>query len=199
MMTGDRSPEQIKFPKHHLSSGATLTMYNLLGDNNGKTQEHLHNDLIFCGGSESCMHLTLTLNLFTSMQNYQVALLPEFLRGRDSCLGRKGWLGVLQRRLRRAFSPWYPLTSSCRVGLSPFITQDRYRFFSLRPKATGILSSLSSPCTKLMQKTTGERKRVLWLGTHSTAESLTIQHPLWKPTPRFLWLNRQGNLASHRS
>lgn len=27
------------------------------------------------------MHLTITLNLFTFMQNYQVALLPDFLVG----------------------------------------------------------------------------------------------------------------------
>ena len=67
-----------------------------------------------------------------------------------------------QKSLRRAFSPWYSLTSSCRVGVSPFFTQDRYRFLSLIPKATGILLSLSSACTKLMQNTTGERRGVFW-------------------------------------
>lgn len=47
------------------------------------------NDLVFCVGSESCMHLTITLNLFTFMQNYQVALLPDFLGGG----GEGGYLG----------------------------------------------------------------------------------------------------------
>lgn len=57
------------------------------------------------------------------------------------------------------------LTSSCRVGVPSFITQDRYRFFPLRPKATGILSLLGSPCTKLMENITGERRGVWVKGT----------------------------------
>lgn len=49
-------------------------MYYLLG---GKTEENLQNNLFFCNGSDSYMHLTFTLNRFPFMQNYHVDLLPE--------------------------------------------------------------------------------------------------------------------------
>lgn len=64
----------------------------------------------------------------------------------ESLKRTRGWLSLSS------------LTSSCRVGMSPFITQDKYRFFPLMPKATGVLLLLVSPCTKLMENTTGGRK-----------------------------------------
>lgn len=94
--------------------------------------------------------------------------------GLSGCLGEKvaGWKLVVARgpwrSLGRAVSLWHSLTSSCRVGFPSFITQDRYRFFSLMPKATGILSPFSSSGMKLMENTTGER-RALWSGTCSHA------------------------------
>lgn len=88
--------------------------------------------------------------------------------------GEGGWLSwklVVARgpwrSLGRAVSLWHLLTSSCREGFPSFITHDRYRLFSLMPKATGILSPFSSGM-KLMQNTTRER-RALWSGTHGHA------------------------------
>lgn len=78
--------------------------------------------------------------------------------------GEGGWLSwklVVARgpwrSLGRAVSLWHLLTSSCREGFPSFITHDRYRLFSLMPKATGILSPFSSGM-KLMQNTTRERR-----------------------------------------
>lgn len=112
-----------------------------------------------------------------------------------------------------AFSPLFSLTSSCRVGFPSFITQDRYRLFFLMHSTTGILLLFSSPCTKLMQNTTRERKGALWSGMHGHAglaqqldpkpRSPTINiicgNPRWASnglTDRIIWLLTDSTTVS---